>query len=83
MGGQQKCPLVAMKTAQSWPIDLPTMGLVALAMPRRRRLVHRGDSFPSEGLGEADGVARCLADVGVVEQPVDGRGREGLGHELN
>ena len=31
---------------------------------------------------EADAVAGGLADVRVVEQPVDGRGREGLGHEL-
>ena len=66
MGGQQKCPLVAMKTAQSWPTDLPTRGLVALVMPRRRRLVHRGDPFPGEGLGEPDRVARGLADVCVV-----------------
>ena len=36
VGGQQKCPLVAMKTARSWPTDLPTKGLVALAMKRLR-----------------------------------------------
>ena len=33
-------------------------------------------------MGEADAVAGGLADVRVVEQPVDRRGREGLGHEL-
>jgi hypothetical protein len=32
VGGQQNCPLVAMRTARSWPTDLPTWGLVALAM---------------------------------------------------
>jgi len=32
IGGQQKCPLVATETAQSWPTDLPTGGSVALAM---------------------------------------------------
>ena len=36
-GGQWKCPLVAMKTAHSWPTDLPTWGLVALAMRGRAR----------------------------------------------
>ena len=40
------------------------------------------DSFPGEGLGEADAVAGGLADVGVVEEPVDGGGGQGLGHEL-
>ena len=35
-----------------------------------------------EGLGEADRVAGGLADVGVVEEPVDGGGGQGLGHEL-
>ena len=40
------------------------------------------DSFPGEGLGEADAVAGGLADVRVVEQPVDGGGGEGLGHQF-
>jgi len=31
-GGQQKCPLVATKTAHTRPTDLPTWGLVALAV---------------------------------------------------
>jgi hypothetical protein len=35
-----------------------------------------------EGLAEADAVPGGLADVGVVEEPVDGRGGEGLGHQL-
>jgi hypothetical protein len=46
---------------------------------RRRRvvLVQLGDSFSGEGLGEADGVAAGLADVGVVQEPVHGGGGEG------
>jgi hypothetical protein len=39
-------------------------------------LTHRGDALPGEGLGEADRVARGLADVCVVQKPVNGRGRE-------
>ena len=35
-----------------------------------------------EGLAEADAVAGGLADMRVVQEPVDGRGREGLGHQL-
>jgi hypothetical protein len=35
-----------------------------------------------ECLGLVHGLAGGLADVGVVQEPVDGRGREGLGHEL-
>jgi hypothetical protein len=57
IGGQQKCPLVAMKTAHVWPTDLPTWGSVALAMRDSRGLGHRCDALPSEGLGEANGVA--------------------------
>ena len=40
------------------------------------------DSFPVEGLGQADGVAAGLAEVGVVQQPVDGGGGQGFGHEF-
>ena len=39
-------------------------------------------SLSGEGLGEPDGVAGGLADVGVMQEPVDGRGGESLGHEL-
>ena len=35
-----------------------------------------------EGLAEAHAVPACLADVRVVQEPVDGRGRQGLGHQL-
>jgi hypothetical protein len=44
--------------------------------------VQSGHSFSGEGLGEADGIAAGLADVGMVQQPVNGGGREGFGHEL-
>ena len=35
-----------------------------------------------DGLGEADAVAGGEHEVGVVEEPVDGRVGDGLGHEL-
>lgn len=82
VGGQQNCPPVATETARSWPTDLPTRVRVALAMRRCSGLAHRGDSLPGEGLGKPDRVARGLAEVGVVQQPVDGGGGEGFGHEL-
>jgi len=45
-------------------------------------LVQGDDSFPGEGLGEADAVTAGLAEVGVVHEPVDGGGGQGLGHQL-
>ena len=41
-----------------------------------------GHSFPGECLGESDAVPAGLADVGVVQQPVDGGGCQSLGHQL-
>ncbi len=38
--------------------------------------------LPGECLGEADAVAVGLTDVGVVEEPVDGGGGQGFGHEF-
>jgi len=35
-----------------------------------------------EGLGQAHALAGGLADVGVVQQPVDGRGGQCFGHEF-
>lgn len=49
---------------------------------RRVVLVQLGDSLSGEGLGEADGVAAGLADVGVVQEPVNGDRGQGFGHEL-
>ncbi len=37
-------------------------------------LVQGGHPPAGEGLGESDAVAAGLADVGVVEEPVDGGG---------
>ena len=45
-------------------------------------LIHWCDSFPGEGLDEADGISAGLADVRVVQQPVDGRGRKCFRHEF-
>ena len=39
-------------------------------------------SFAVEGLGKADRVTAGLADVGVVQQPVDGGGGQRFGHQL-
>ncbi|GGI03017.1 hypothetical protein GCM10007170_46050 [Arthrobacter liuii] len=35
-------------------------------------------SLPGQGLGQADGVAAGLADVGVMQEPVNGCRGEGL-----
>ncbi len=45
-------------------------------------LAKRDHSLSGDGLGEADAVAAGLADVGVVHEPVDGGGGQGLGHDL-
>ena len=70
-GGHEFCPLMATRSARWWPSDVAGWWLV------------QGDhSLPGEGLGEPDAVAAGLADVGVVHQPVDGGGGQGLGHQL-
>ena len=35
-----------------------------------------------DGLGQAHGFAGGLADVGVVQEPVEGRGGQGFRHEF-
>ena len=45
-------------------------------------LVQGDHSLSGEGLGQPDAVAGGLADVGVVHEPVNGGGGQGLGHEL-
>ena len=47
-----------------------------------RSVVQWPHPFASGCLGEPDRVAGGDDDVSVVEQPVDGGGREGLGHQL-
>jgi len=56
-GGREFCPLVATRSAQWWPPDVP------------RVLVQGYHSLPREGLGQADAVAGGLADVRVVHEP--------------
>ena len=69
-GGHERCPLVAIGSAQGWPPDVPGW------------LAQRDHSLSGDGLGEADAVAAGLADVGVVHEPVDGGGGQGFRHEL-
>ena len=69
-GGHEVCPLAATGSAQWRPPDVPGW------------LAQRDHSPSGDGLGEADAVAAGLADVGVVHEPVDGSGGQGLGHQL-
>jgi hypothetical protein len=69
-GGRESCPLVATRSARLWPPNVPGwlgQGVHPLA---------------GHGLGETHALAAGLADVGVVQEPVDGGGDQGLGHEL-
>lgn len=49
---------------------------------RLMRLAQGRDALARGRLGEAEGVALGDDDVGVAEQPVNGRCREGFGHDL-
>ena len=78
-------------SAQWWTGNLPGGGhefrpVVAMGSARRvATTVGLGQghhSLAGEGLGQAHAVAAGLADVGVVQQPVDGGGGQGLGHEF-
>ena len=77
-----------MKLAQWWPREVPGGGHGIcpgglLATTRSLSwLVQGGHPLAGECLGESDAVAAGLAHVGVVEQPVDGGGRQRFGHEL-
>ena len=63
--------MVAMGSAQRVGHRRPGVGLVQGVHP-----------LAGEGLGETDAIAGGLAHVGVVEEPVDGGGGEGFGHEF-
>ena len=77
--GQCSGPLVATRTSHWWPVGLPAWAVLVLVTVVG--LVQWHDSLSVQGLGEADGVAGGLADVGVVQEPVHGGGGQGLGHE--
>jgi hypothetical protein len=62
--------VVTTRSAGSWPPGVP--GLLGQGVHPLAR----------EGLGEAHAVAAGLADVGVVQEPVDGGGGQGFGHQL-
>ena len=78
-GGHETCPVAVTVPARWWPWDLPRGG----RPPRGRGGSGQGvHPLAGDGLGEAHGVAAGLADAGVVQQPVDGGGGQGLGHEF-
>ena len=80
VGGQENCPWVAIKNCPVADTNLPMRVLSATGSGR---VSGQGfDSFPVQCLGQAYGVAAGLAQVRVVEQPVDGGGRQRLGHQL-
>ena len=69
--GQWFCPGVVSRTARRWPGVLPESS------------VGQGrDSLAGGGLCEPDAVAGCEHDVCVVQEPVDSRVCDGLGHEF-
>ena len=63
--------MAASGSAVWWPTELP-LGSAMEGL----------DASASGGLGEADAVAGGGAEVGVVEEPVDGGAAEGFGHDL-
>jgi hypothetical protein len=69
--GHENCPLVATRSARSWPSDVPWGGSSQGVHP-----------LAGHGLGEPDAIAAGLADVGVVQEPVDGGGGQCFGHQL-
>jgi YVTN family beta-propeller protein len=74
-----------MKAARWWPRELPGDGhgiCPLLAITGRGFSGQGAHPLTGEGLAEADAVSGGLADVGVVQEPVDGRGGEGLGHQF-
>ena len=69
-------PLVAMFSPHWWPLDLPTVRVGG----RSGQGLH---PFAGGRLGEPVAVlAFGDQDVGVVKQPVDGRGGDAFGHQL-
>ena len=75
-GGRETGPVTVTGTARWWPWDLPIAG------HHRPGSGQRSHPVSGECLGEPYRVAAGLADVRVVQQPVDGCGRQGLGHQL-
>jgi hypothetical protein len=70
-GGHESCPLVATRSARSWPPNV--------AGARLGQGVH---PLAGHGLGKTHAVAAGLADVGVMQEPVDGGGGQRLGHQF-
>jgi len=74
-GGHRFSPLVAIKSPHWWPSNLPTGGAVGS--------VQGPHPLAGGRLGEPVAVLPVGDEyVGVMEQPVDGRGRDRFGHQL-
>ena len=78
------CPVADMKPARWRSRVLPGdgHGFCTVGPSRSARLGQGHHSFAGQCLGEADAVAAGLADVGVVQEPVDGGGGQRFGHEF-
>jgi hypothetical protein len=77
--GHETCPLTATRTARRWPWDLPKG---AAGHHRLFGSGQRAHPLAGQCLGQPDGVAAGLAQVGMVQEPVDGGGSQGLGHQF-
>ena len=76
--GHEFCAVADNGTERWWPPDLP-VGVVATG---RCGSGQGGHPLPGEGLGQADAFPAGLAQVCVVDEPVDCGGSQGLGHEF-
>ena len=70
------CPLTVTRVSRWWPWEHAKQGLATTA---DRHVRPTGSPLACECLGEADGVSCGLADVGVVQEPVDAGGGGGGG----
>ena len=53
---------------------------MAIVVPRLG--TERCNALAGRRLRQSDAIARREADVGVMQQPIDGSGCQGLGHQL-
>src|SRR3974377_2500272 len=75
----RNCPVADVKTARWGSRDLPGRDPPDVPGGGLGQGVH---PLAGHGVGETHAVAAGLADVGVVQEPVDGGGGQCLGHQL-